>query len=172
MIPPVNNIQIVFPISPYSSTIPEIVKEHSRKIPHNISEPYIQNIKAIDTLQIRQSVLWPKKSIHHSILEEDESGLHFGAYLDKQLVSVASVFFDKSIARLRKFATVSEYQSMGIGTKMLHHIIKTIQDREVSFFWCDARTTAISFYENFGMRKEGMPFMKDDIEYIKMSIVF
>jgi ribosomal protein S18 acetylase RimI-like enzyme len=65
------------------------------------------------------------------------------------VVSVASVYREGRSARLRKFATATEFQGRGIGTKMLKHILSDLESKGVSHFWCDARESAMGFYERF-----------------------
>lgn len=55
----------------------------------------IQRINAEQTLQLRQQVLWPTQSIDFCKVAEDESGYHYGGYVDGYLVGVASVFLVK-----------------------------------------------------------------------------
>jgi predicted GNAT family N-acyltransferase len=35
--------------------------------------------------------------------------------------------------------------------------------------WCNARLSALPFYEKFGMQAEGEPWTKHGIEFIKMN---
>ena len=41
-------------------------------------------------------------------------------------------------------------------------------DAAAQSLWCDARTSALSFYERLGMRTEGSSFMRKGVEYVKM----
>ncbi|MCW4627770.1 MULTISPECIES: GNAT family N-acetyltransferase [Marinomonas] len=132
----------------------------------------IQVICAEETLTIRQSVLWPDKSIDFCRISDDEEGEHFGVFMGSSLVSVASVFYDGRSARLRKFATLSEYQGQGIGSLLLTSIIEQLNRQTLTYFWCDARESAMTFYEKFGMTSQGERFYKGDIPYRKMSLTF
>ncbi|MFA0154164.1 GNAT family N-acetyltransferase, partial [Vibrio sp. 10N.261.46.C10] len=73
-------------------------------------------------------------------------------------------------ARLRKFATLPEFQGQGIGSNVIEHAISNIKDLNIPYFWCDARTTALGFYQKFGMAVEGNEFEKSGIAYYKMSV--
>ena len=109
-------------------------------------------------------------------VEDDESGEHFGVYIGDKLVCVASIFMTErvrnkeQVARLRKFATIEEYQGKGIGSFVLKHIMDVLQQQSVNVFWCDARENAMSLYERFGMIPQGERFFKGDIPYRKMSV--
>ena len=128
----------------------------------------IKQISATQCLPIRQKVLWPDRNLGHSMVPEDDQGLHFGAYAEDNLTCVASVFIANNEARLRKFAILPAYQLRGIGTQILHHIIEQMVSRNVSKLWCDARKSAIDFYARFGFTKEGDLFFKHGVPYVKM----
>jgi len=122
------------------------------------------------TIPLRQSVLWPSKSPEYCYIEGDDEGLHFGAFINEELVCVASVYLTLNKARLRKFATDANYQQQGIGSKMLTHIILSLKDRQVGYLWCDARESATNFYKRFGMSACSERFYKADVSYLKMEV--
>ncbi|MGF1765347.1 GNAT family N-acetyltransferase [Aliivibrio kagoshimensis] len=129
----------------------------------------IQTITWQDALPIRHQVLWPEKEPMFCFVDGDETGLHYGVFKDEALVCVASIYLDGNSARLRKFATLSEYQGEGIGTAMVTFIMKELSTLGVRHFWCDARTTAFNFYLRLGLDRQGEAFMKSGIQYYKMS---
>jgi len=128
-----------------------------------------KEIKWEETIPIRHRVLWPDKAPEFCHVSGDESAQHFGIFIDAKLVGVASVYLDNKSARLRKFATLNEFQGRGVGTQLLAHILDTVKKNRVRDFWCDARESSIGFYERFGMCKEGDRFYKSDISYYKMN---
>jgi len=131
------------------------------------------NIQAItweDALPIRHNVLWPNKPVLFCKVAGDEVAKHYGVYIDKMLVSVASVYIEGKTARLRKFATLVEFQGKGFGTKLISHIINLLKNIQVARFWCDARKTAIGFYRQFNMVQQGGEFHKSGILYVKMTL--
>ncbi|MDN3650908.1 GNAT family N-acetyltransferase [Reinekea marina] len=130
----------------------------------------IRAISWEQTLPLRQSVLWPNKPSEFCHVEGDSGAMHFGAFTNDQLVCVASVYLDANKARLRKFATHTEYQGQGIGSKMLTYILHSLKDTDAKVFWCDARESALGFYQRFGMRQCGERFYKADITYFKMEV--
>ncbi|GEM80414.1 hypothetical protein VSU01S_26590 [Vibrio superstes NBRC 103154] len=97
-------------------------------------------------------------------------GIHFGVFENDILLCVASVFITDAEARLRKFATLHEHQGRGIGTRMIDHIIESLKQEGVTYFWCDARESAQEFYARFGMQKQGERFFKSGEPYFKMSV--
>ena len=130
----------------------------------------IQTITYQDALPIRHTVLWPNKPIEFCKVEGDEQALHYGMFVDSTLVCVASIYIDQNSARLRKFATLQTHQGQGIGSQVITHILEDLKHLNVNHFWCDARATAVSFYQRFGMQTSGSQFMKSDVPYFKMAI--
>ncbi len=123
-----------------------------------------------ETIGIRHRVLWPNKNPEFCHVSGDEEGIHFGAYVDNELISVASVYFTEESARLRKFATYEQFQGMGVGTSLLTFVLTAINAKGCKYFWCDARESAIGFYERFKMKKMGDRFFKSGVPYFKMGI--
>lgn len=131
----------------------------------------IQAISWEQTIALRQSVLWPTKPPEYCHVEGDHKALHFGVFVNGSLVCVASVYLQAGKARLRKFATQADYQNQGIGSQLLGFIISSLKETDVKVFWCDARESAISFYQRFGMQPYGERFYKADIAYFKMQVL-
>jgi len=130
----------------------------------------IRSISWKQTIPLRHSVLWPHKTAEFCHVEGDIDGLHFGAFIDGELVCVASVYLTLNKARLRKFATDINYQHQGIGSKILTHIIQSLKSIQVECFWCDARESALPFYQRFGMQACSERFYKADVAYYKMEV--
>lgn len=131
------------------------------------------NIKKIqwqEALPIRHKVLWPDKPASFCKIEGDETASHYGAYISGELVSVASIYIDGDSARLRKFATLPNHQGRGIGSKVISHIVSDLQKVGIERFWCDARTSAVGFYQRFGLDQQGEAFFKSGIPYVKMEV--
>lgn len=138
------------------------------------------DIRKIDwqqALPIRHHVLWPDKAITFCKVEGDELGKHYGVYINNEIVSVASIYIEKSdteggpmSARLRKFATLVSFQGQGIGTELISYIILQLKSLGVRVLWCDARKTAIGFYQRFGMVQQGEEFDKSGVLYFKMKV--
>ncbi|MBR9729477.1 GNAT family N-acetyltransferase [Shewanella intestini] len=130
----------------------------------------IKKMTTADVLPIRHQVLWPDKSPSFCEVKGDDSAIHYGVFNDNKLVCVASVFIYENEARLRKFATLPEYQGQGMGTKAIVHIINDLKRNNINYFWCDARTSAYSFYKKLGFNVDGGEFYKSGVSYFKMSI--
>ena len=132
----------------------------------------IQTIHWEEALPIRHLVLWPNKPASFCKVDGDETASHYGAYIDGELVSVASIYIEGRSARLRKFATLASFQGKGIGSKIIHHLVRELKASEIDYFWCDARKSAVGFYRKFGLEKQGEEFTKSGIPYFKMEVKF
>lgn len=130
----------------------------------------IRVLTAEDVLPVRHHVLWPSKPATFCRVEGDEIAAHFGVFHHNKLVSVASVYQDERGARLRKFATLPECQGLGFGSELILHIIKQLVHNKVEHFWCDARESAVGFYQRLGMEKQGDEFYKSGVLYVKMTM--
>ena len=130
----------------------------------------IEKIEWQEALPVRHLVLWPSKPASFCKIEGDETASHYGAYVADELVCVASIYIDGGSARLRKFATLSECQGKGIGSRVITHILEELQTVGVEHFWCDARTSAVGFYQRFGLSQQGEEFLKSGVPYFKMSL--
>ena len=122
-----------------------------------------------DTIPIRHNVLWPNEAPEYCMVDGDEQALHFGIKKNDQLVCVASIYLERTSARLRKFATLNQFQGQGIGSFMLRHLIEKLKKKDVNYFWFDARESAMSFYNRLGFKSEGELFYKNEVSYFKMS---
>jgi predicted GNAT family N-acyltransferase len=129
-----------------------------------------QTITWQQALPIRHQVLWPEKDPMFCQVDGDETAMHYGVFMEESLVCVASIYIEGSSARLRKFATLPDYQGQGIGTSLIASIMKELTGLGIRHFWCDARTTAFEFYWRLGLDKQGEAFLKSGISYYKMSV--
>ena len=130
----------------------------------------IKKIPWQSALPIRHTVLWPDKPVSFCIVEGDENAHHFGVFIKGQLVTVASIYISGTKARLRKFATLPDFQGQGLGSKLIIDILNQLKALNIEVFWCDARKTAISFYQKLGLKQQGSDFNKSGVLYIKMAV--
>lgn len=131
----------------------------------------IEQIAPATTIRLRREVLYPDSSIESVILEEDNSGIHFGLYDNNKLITVVSLFLKGEEAQFRKFATDHNYQNMGYGSNLLNYITQYAYEQGVKKIWCHARSTAIPFYKKHHFSEMGSPFVKGNIEYLRMEKV-
>lgn len=132
----------------------------------------IKAIKASDTWQIRHEVMWPDKPFEFVQLEEDENGLHYGAFEKDKLVAIVSCFISENEMQFRKLATLNSHQGRGIASELLQYIFKAAQEKKLKKIWCNARAEKKKFYEKFGMADTGAAFTKAGQEFVIMELLF
>ncbi|WP_102867199.1 GNAT family N-acetyltransferase [Pseudovibrio exalbescens] len=136
---------------------------------YTVEDLKIRRVTVEDALPIRHKVLWPNLPLDSARVDEDDVGLHYGAFYRGWLVGVASLYLGDGGARLRKFAVLPEYRGHGIGTLMVEELLECAGALGAQEFWCDARETAVPFYQRFGLKVDGDPFIKRDLRYVRMS---
>lgn len=129
----------------------------------------VETLGGAEVLPVRQAVLWPDKPMDFSRLTDDSEGFHFGLRDTGRVVSVASLFLDDGRARLRKFATLQDWRSKGLGRLLLAHCLAFARRAGCHAFWCDARVDAMAFYQRHGLRADGPEFMREGHRFVRMS---
>ncbi len=132
----------------------------------------IKEIAASETWPLRHKVMWPNKPIDFVVLPNDTEGLHFGLFEKDILVSVVSLFIDGEEGQFRKFATDDYFQGRGYGTKLLNHLIVDAKKLNIKSLKCNARMTAIEFYQRFGMKVASDIVRKNGKDYVMMELDF
>ncbi len=127
----------------------------------------VKEISARDVLRIRKNMLRPDHPEAQCVFDgdNDESTFHLGAFIDKNLVSIASFYFEKNDVfeithqyRLRGMATTQEFQGKGLGKSLIKTALPIIKRNQVNTLWCNARSAAVGFYENIGFNIESAEF--------------
>lgn len=116
-----------------------------------------------DTYSIRQKVLVPDHDLQKAKFEGDDDediSFHLGAFIDGKLVSVASFFYERNSLfpdlhqyQLRGMATLPEFQNRGLSRELLTMAFPIIKQNFCSLLWCNAKTSAVGFYEKVGFQK-------------------
>lgn len=132
----------------------------------------IEEILPKDTYALRHEVLWPNMAKEFVMLDNDIDGIHYGVIKNQEVISVISVYIDESVAQFRKFATKPSEQGKGYGTHLLRHIISEIRKKNINRLWCNARIHKAAYYENFGMVRTPNKFVKQEVSFIVMEILF
>lgn len=130
----------------------------------------IRLISADDTLQLRRDVLYPSEPLSAMKMEHDAEGLHFGVFDGGQLVTVVSLFMDRGSAQFRKLATAPAARGRGFGKAILAHLVSICQKEKIQLLWCNARDTAVSFYDALGYTRKGDYFIKGGISFVRMEL--
>ncbi|WP_109674010.1 GNAT family N-acetyltransferase [Dyadobacter jejuensis] len=129
----------------------------------------IREVNADQVMDIRHSELWPDRPRDFVRIPDDALGVHFGLYIEGQLVSVISLFSAESSLRFRKFATLADFRRRGLGTLLMQEVLEYAKATGHSRIWCDARADALAFYKRFQFQEFGEPFFKGEIPYRKIE---
>lgn len=119
--------------------------------------------------ELRHQVMWPTEEFDYIKLPDDDEGLHYGLFDGDELVSGVSLFIQGREAQFRKFATLTERQNCGYGSKLLTYVLKEAKRRGVKQIYCNARVNKVPFYERFGLSKTDVVFNKGGKDYVVME---
>jgi GNAT superfamily N-acetyltransferase len=125
----------------------------------------IEQIRPELTWRLRQQVLYPAQKLYEMELDEDNDGMHFGAFTDDKLVGIISLFQHDTAFQFRKLAVLPEFQKMGIGNQLLNRIEEFASSEGGNIIWCNARVSAIGFYIKAGYSHTGKLFSKNGFDY-------
>jgi GNAT superfamily N-acetyltransferase len=121
------------------------------------------------TWRLRREVLYPNEQLADMAMEEDDHGYHFAAFQDNLIVAVVSLFKHEKDWQFRKFAVIDAAQGKGTGRELLHYITDFVLKENAKLLWCNARLSAIGFYNKFGFSAVGEVFHKNGVDYSVMQ---
>ena len=128
----------------------------------------IEVVAGAATRELRRAVLrpgWPAGSPMHG--DDNPAAVHLAAMDEDGRVVGAVLVLPRGYPlrpaiegawQLRGMATVPELRGQGIGGQLVAAAIEQIRRRNGRFVWCDARTSAVSFYARHGFTAEGEQF--------------
>lgn len=128
----------------------------------------IELVDASATRELRRAVLrpgWPVGSPMHG--DDNPDAVHLAAFDGDRVVGSVLVLprpypLRPQLAgdwQLRGMATAPDLQGQGIGGRLVAAALDEIRRRGGNIVWCDARTSAVSFYERHGFVSEGEEFL-------------
>ena len=127
----------------------------------------IRIIALEDVINLRHAVLRPHQTIDDCVYESDreETTFHIGAYLNGELVSIASfnkeaseAFESDNQTRLRAMATLPAYRKLGAGRLIVEFAEKILKEQGVSLLWCKGRVNVKAYYHKLGFTEYGDAF--------------
>ena len=135
-------------------------------------EAVVEQIFPALTWRIRQLAMYPESEITDMELAEDWDGMHFGLYYQYELTGVVSLFIDGTTAQFRKMAVLPNDQGKGYGLQLLQYLADYCKSQDIKNLWCNARVSAIGFYQKLGFAIAGQPYERNQISYVKMELTF
>ena len=125
-----------------------------------------------ETHLVRHPVLRQGRPLEDCIFDGDElaTTLHFGLFINQNLVAVASfmenphsLINEKKQYQLRGMAVLKEYQGIGLGHNILKHAETILRTKDATVIWCNAREIAVHFYKKNQFEIIGKPFLIPNI---------
>lgn len=118
----------------------------------------IKRISAEETLPLRSRVLRPGMDLSACVFPIDslDSTFHLGGFVDGQLVVIATFFpdhhpdFGDGGFKLRGMATDPDFSGRGYGAELIKFAVKELRSANASYIWCNARSSAVVFYQKLG----------------------
>jgi len=130
----------------------------------------IREITAEQTRPLRHEVLRPDQDFESTKFEHDDtdSTFHLGLFTEDVIIGIASFYqrdpdnnISKGVWRLRGMALDKNFRNMNLGLELIQHVQNKIKGD--NYIWCNARTSALGFYEKAGFTKASEEFEIDGI---------
>ncbi|MFY8222965.1 MAG: GNAT family N-acetyltransferase [Pirellulales bacterium] len=122
-------------------------------------------VSVADILPLRHRILRPGLPLDAAKCDGDHDATtrHYAALLGGQVVVCLTLMVSEWEGRpawqLRGMATDTDFQSRGLGRQLVQATVnEASRDEPQRIFWCNARTSAIGFYEKLGWRVVSEPF--------------
>jgi L-Ala-D/L-Glu epimerase len=137
----------------------------------DLSQVLIQPVFASQARPLRSVVLRPGYPPEKSIYPQDSlpQVLHAGALLAGEVVGVATVFPEQpsweteaAAWRLRGMAVLAPVRSLGIGKQLVGYCLDYIQSQGGQMLWCNARVSALAFYQGLGFQTIGEEYLSPE----------
>ncbi|TCC92235.1 GNAT family N-acetyltransferase [Pedobacter frigiditerrae] len=118
------------------------------------------------TLGLRSKVLRNGMPLEDCVFPTDkvEGAFHLAFYVGDEIATIAS-FFPKNYKdkvelgyQLRGMATDTPFLGKGYGKQLVEFAIEYIKKTKAQYIWCNARTSAIKFYQKLGFDLVGEEF--------------
>lgn len=131
------------------------------------AKPTILRITAEQAQPLRHAVLRPHQTLAHCVYQGDEEpqSAHFGVVLEGKIVGVASIYNQREDGtpdpfswRLRGMANREDVRGRGYGLALIEACVRHATDQGGLRLWCNARTTAVGFYQRAGFEVVGEEF--------------
>ncbi len=127
----------------------------------SLSQPIVRCATAEEVWPLRHAVLRVGLPFDTAKFDGDlnDTTLHFGAFDNRNVLCCLSLFQstwnDSDAWQLRGMATVATHRRQGFGQKLLMFAMNAASKEKPDWaFWCNARTTAITFYKQAGWSTE------------------
>lgn len=131
----------------------------------------IKSVALDEIIALRHQVLRPHQNLSDCIFDTDsrEGTFHLGAFVDNQLVSIASFVVESREDlpgtlpstlqyQLRAMATLHKFRHMGMGRRVVAEGALRIKALGADCLWCRGRVNVQGYYEKLGFTAHGEVF--------------
>lgn len=127
----------------------------------------VAEISAEATRPLRRAILRPGQPPAAAVYPGDDApgSVHFGAFKAGELVGIASYSREaweeapaEPAARLRGMATQEDVRGAGFGLALIEAGNRWARSAGIARIWCNARSSAASFYRHAGFEAHGNEF--------------
>lgn len=132
----------------------------------------IKQISVAETIPIRHAVLRKNKPIETCYFTGDylESTFHLGVFLDNNLAGICTLVNNEKVIgqklyayQLRGMAILDQFQGNKLGKSLMEFLPEFLKTNKILNIWCNARVSAVDFYQKFGFKAYGESF---EIPYV------
>lgn len=130
----------------------------------------IKEVSAAAVRPMRQAVLRPSQKVEEMLWPRDldPETKHFAAFDGPKIVGIVTAYRsappeDPNLTaswQFRGMATAPEVRGAGVGKRLIEQCVETSVREGSKLLWCDARISAMGFYEKLGFEAVGEPFEK------------
>ena len=133
----------------------------------------VREIAASETEELRRAVLrgGDMSADVHFPQDDDPASFHLGADDEGTIVAIATFTPaatpfrpDASAWQLRGMAIAESHQGRGIGSVVIAEAVARVRATGATVLWCNARDTALGFYERLGFVVHGDGFVTASTE--------
>ena len=122
--------------------------------------PMVKFIPAELTLELRSNILRNGLPPVECVFPTDhvEGAFHLGYFADQELATIASFFPQRyrdqegEGFQLRGMATDLKFLGKGFGKQVVEFSVEYVRTTNAKYIWCNARTSAVKFYEKLEFR--------------------
>ena len=145
--------------------------------PPAVEKLSIRPVSAADVMPLRHRVLRQGKPLMNAAYEGDdaEPTFHLAAFEDGEVVGVASFMRepmpgrkDVPAWRLRGMAVEERLRGRQVGKRLVDRGIELTREAGGELLWCNARGTAVGFYERMGWTAVGEYFEEHGLPHVVM----
>ena len=83
----------------------------------------IQEAEYTEVLKLRHESMYPDASIDLAKVENDDQGIHLGAFEGGEMVACVSIFLEGRNLQFRKLATKPKHRNKGYATELIKYLI-------------------------------------------------